>query len=143
MERYSCRMYLAHIPCEVFASLLPVNWINQSCPFASAAAHWPFQLSLLSTMMPRNLAISFEGILWLLRMSALLGMGTLLLGLSWCGISFLDRLSSWNFSMPKVQLCFVAQSKIPFRLFMMFLSLLWVSLKSFPTTVYRCVVDEK
>ena len=141
MERYSCRMYLAHIPCEVFASLL--NWINQSCPFASAAAHWPFQLSLLSTTTPRNLAISFEGILWLPRMSALLGMGTLLLGLSWCGISFLDRSSSWNFSMPKVQLCFVAQSKIPFRLFMMFLSLLWVSLKSFPTSVYRCVVDEK
>ena len=92
MDKYSCRMYLARVPCEVFASLL--NWMSQSCPFASAAAHWPFQLSLLSTTIPRNLAVSFDGIRWFLRWSSLLGMGILFLGMNWCGISFLDKSSN-------------------------------------------------
>ena len=93
MERYSCRVNLARVHCDVFASLL--NWISQSCPFASATAQWPFQLSLLSTITPRNLAVSFDGICWLPRISVFLGIGILhqeKLTLSWVALGSLELL---------------------------------------------------
>jgi hypothetical protein len=59
MERYNCHIYLAFIPQDVQDSL--PNWISQSCPFVITAAHCTFQFNLLSTITPRNLAVSFDG----------------------------------------------------------------------------------
>jgi len=68
IERYSCHIYLAFVPCDECA-ILP-NWISQSWPLASAAVPCPFQFSLLSTMTPRNFTVSFDGIRWLPSISA-------------------------------------------------------------------------
>ena len=122
MERYSCHVYFTLIPCDARASLL--NWISQSCPLASAAAHCPFQFSLLSMTTPRNLAVSFDGMRWLPNTRAQRGICTLLFGFIWCGTSFLEISRSWNFLIPNSQLWFFAHSKIPPGWFMMFHSFL-------------------
>jgi hypothetical protein len=55
-------MCFAVTPHEAWVSL--PNCIVYSCPLARAAAHCAFQLSLLSTITPRNLAVSFDGMCW-------------------------------------------------------------------------------
>ena len=133
MERYSCRMYFALIPRDARASR--PNCISQSCPFAIAAAHCPFQFSLLSTMTPRNFAVSFEGMHWFPSIRVCLGVGILLLGFSGCGMSLCVMSRSWNFSMPNSQLWSLAHSNIPPAQFMMFRNFSWVSKKSLPMTM--------
>jgi hypothetical protein len=106
-----------------------------SCPFARVDAHCPFQFSLLSTMTPRNLAISFDGIHWFPSISALHGIGIFFLRFTGFCMSFLVTLGGWNFSMPNSQLCILAHSKILSSQFMMFCSFSCVSLKSLPMTM--------
>jgi hypothetical protein len=102
MDKYSCHMYPAFIPWDVWASL--PNWISLSCPFARAAAHCPFQFSWLSTITPRNLAVSFDGIHSFPSISAHLGIGILFLGFKGCVTNIFMMSSSWNFSMWNSQL---------------------------------------
>ena len=90
------------IPFVVIAILL--NLDSQSCPLASAEAAWAFQVSLLSTITPRNLAVTFEGICWLPRTRVCHGMGILFFNRKGWGVSFLVRLSNWNLLMPNSQL---------------------------------------
>ena len=118
MERYSCHIYFVLIPQDNWASCL--NWISQSYPFTIAATHCPFQFNLLSTMMPRNFAISFQGMHWLPSTKAHLGIGILFLGFSWCGVSLCVMSRSWNFSMPNSQLWSLAHSNTPPAWFIMF-----------------------
>ena len=75
MEMYSCQKYFAWVPFIVVAILL--NLDNQSCPSARVAAPCAFQVSLLSTVTPKNLTVSFDGIHWLSKTSACQGMGIL------------------------------------------------------------------
>jgi len=130
MVMYSLHTYLAVVLHDTHVIL--VNWIIQLCPFAKAVAPCAFQLSLLLTTTPRNFAVSADGMWWLLSMSALHGSGILFLGLRVCGIIFLDMSSSWNFSIPNLQLCVLAHAKTPSVLFMMFQILLCVLWKSLP-----------
>ncbi|KAF8231007.1 hypothetical protein L208DRAFT_1472501 [Tricholoma matsutake] len=133
MERYSCHMCLAFIPWDVWDSL--PNWTSQSCPFAIAAAHCDFQFSLLSTITPRNLAVSFDSMHWFLSTRAHLGIGIHFWGFSGCGASFFVISSSWNFSIPNSQLWSLAHSNMPPFWFMMFCSFSWVSKRSLPMTI--------
>jgi len=133
MERYSCCVYFTLIPWDTHASLL--NCIIQSCPLAREAMHCPFQFNLLSTITPKNLAVSFDGMHCSPRMSAHHGIGTFFLGFNWCRMSFLEMSSSWNFSTPNSQLWFFAHSSMPPVQFIMRHNFSWVSIKSFPVTI--------
>lgn len=117
IDVYNWRKNLAWMPLVVRVILL--NCMIQSCPLASAVAHCAFQLSFLSMVTPRNLAVSFEGMRWLPRINALRGVGIFFLGLTGLGTSFVVMSGSWNFSMPNLQLCKVAHSKTPPARFMM------------------------
>ena len=77
VEMYSWRKYLAWVPLVV--SAIRLNLDSQSWPLARAVVPWAFQVSLLSTMTPRNLAMSFDGIRWLPSMSACHRVGTFFL----------------------------------------------------------------
>ena len=74
---YSWQKYLAWMPLVV--SMICLNLDSQSWPLVRAAAPWAFQVSLLLTMTPRNLAVSFDGICWLPSMCACRGVGTFFL----------------------------------------------------------------
>jgi hypothetical protein len=59
IDMYSCHRYLACAPLDAHAILS--NWINHPCFFAKASVHCLFQLSLLSMVTPKNLAVSLDG----------------------------------------------------------------------------------
>ena len=79
MDRYNSYMYFAFILHDAWA-ILP-NWMSQSCPLARAVAHWAFQFSLLSTIIPRKCAMSFDCMHRLPRVSTCCGIGILSFGL--------------------------------------------------------------
>ena len=70
---------------------------SQSWHLARAVAPWLFQLSLLSSITPRNFAVSFDGMWWSPIFRAVQGDGTLLFLMNGCGTVSLVKLSSWNF----------------------------------------------
>jgi hypothetical protein len=133
MERYSFQTYLAVTPHDALVILL--NCRIQSWPFIRAAAHCPFQFILLLTMMPRNLAVSFDSMWKLFSVSVCLGTWMRFLGLRVCGIVFLDMSSSWNFSILNSQLWILAHAETPLGRPMMSHIFLCVSEKSFPISM--------
>jgi hypothetical protein len=141
MERYSFQTYLTITPCDALA-ILP-NCRIQSWPFARAAAHCPFQFILLSMMMPRNLAVFFDGIWKLFSVSARLGTWMHFLRLRVCGIVFLDMLSSWNFSIPNSQLWILAHAETPPGHPMMSRIFSCISEKSFPITMMVVLLTKR
>ena len=141
VERYRCQKCIVCISFVVEAILL--NLASQSWPFASAAALWAFQLSLLSMMTPKNLAVSFDSIRWLPSLRACRRIGILFLWRKGCGLVLLVKSSNWNFSMLNSQLWSEAQSSIPPVLVMTFLSELWVSLKFFLVTMIAALLTKR
>ena len=102
MERYSHQMYFADTPLDTCASL--PNWTIQSCPFARAAVYCPFQVSLLSTIRPRNLSMSTDFILCCHSLRFGHGTWTHCLCRNWCGAILCVKSSSWNLSILNSQL---------------------------------------
>ena len=127
IEMYNWQKYLAWTPFIIMTILL--NLDSQSWPLARAAAAWAFQVSLLSMITPKNLAVSLDGICWLPRKRVCHRVGILFFTRKGWGVSFFVRLSSWNFLMLNLQLWWAAQSKMPAGQIMVILSLLWVSVK--------------
>lgn len=111
------------------------NCIIQSWPLAIAVVHWPFQVSLLSMITPRNLAVSAELMQCCPKIRSLCGIGIHFLRLNVCGIVCLDMLMSWNFLTPNSQLCNFAHWHIPPAQFMILHSFSCISAKSFLTTI--------
>ena len=111
MDKYNCWIYFAFIPCDAQAILL--NWMSQSCPLARVVVHWAFQFSLLSTITPRNCAMSFDCMCWLPRVSGCHSNGILSFGLTGFGTCFFATLSSWNFLIPNLQLCVWPIQRLP------------------------------
>ena len=108
---------------------------GQSWPLARAVAPWLFQLSLLSSMTPRNFAVLFEGMRWLPIFRAVQGDGTLFFLMNGCGTIFLVKSSSWNFLILNLQLCVLAHARILFVLSIMSCSFLWVSVRDLPVAM--------
>jgi hypothetical protein len=79
------------------ALVICANWIIHVCSFARAAAHCPFQFSLLSTITPRNLAVSADEMRWFPSVRVRRGIGMRFLGLRGCGAVFLVISNSWNY----------------------------------------------